>query len=150
MSWSHPFTLLQDKIPDRILYPRDRSSVPQELLATPCFENCTEDSTVFRIYMIGSDLEVRTIQELDAEESIHAVFSVVEQSQCSGYGRTYEHETVVKVTEYVEKSQEESVTYFVVFETEMANVVLTQRMPDGSLLWQENPDGLELRSSLGR
>eukprot|EP00913_Durusdinium_trenchii_P005529 g5151.t1 len=42
--------------------------------AVPEFQQTTEDGIIFRIYKLGS-LEVRTIQEPEAEEQVHQVFS---------------------------------------------------------------------------
>ncbi|CAK9021962.1 unnamed protein product [Durusdinium trenchii] len=53
-----------------------KRSLLQEVMpnAVPEFQQTTEDGIIFRIYKLGS-LEVRTIQEPEAEEQVHQVFS---------------------------------------------------------------------------
>merc|ERR1712125_206867 len=77
--------------------------------AQPIFNNCTEEGTRFRIYRVGS-LEVRTTQDVGADEEIGAVFSIRSLPLCSPTSTTglysWSHGLqgrIVKVTEFVER-----------------------------------------------
>merc|ERR1712173_375574 len=109
----------------------------------------------FRIYRFGS-LEVRTIQAHNSEETVGAVFSVRapkgtmvgKKDRCVD-----DDEKMVKATEYVERADEGTVTnhhYYVVLETAKGNVIVTEKLRDGTVTWNENPRDLEDRTSLAR
>merc|ERR1712014_326167 len=64
---------------------------------------------------------------------------------------------MVKATEYIERacygaSAQEMVyhRYYVVLETDKGNVILTEKLMDGTVTWEENPQNLENRTSLAR
>jgi len=148
-----------------VLHPRPdykaETHVLEHLLtgAVPVFDKKTEDAVRFRIYKFGT-LEVRTMQEPEGKELIGAVFSV-RNSPKKGVASvltTKGHETVVKVTEYVEKAYHGSSLatqamyrrYYVVLETEQKNLIVTERLLDGTVAWEENPNDLEDRNSLAK
>jgi len=146
----------------------DASKFEQLLKSTiPIFNKCTEDGMRFRIYKAGN-IEVRTTQEHDSEEVIGAVFSCRAPTQVLGTGEGLaikQHESIVKVTQYVEKIQgktpksmqlkKESKTsladfhFYVVFETESGNIIVTEKLGT-TATWAENPPNLEARNSLAR
>lgn len=110
--------------------------------ATPTFDKSSEDGVRFRIYTIGK-LEVRTTQVPEGQEVVGAVFStnvpVLEGAAVE------DQEKLVSVTEYIEKSRKVRRSY-IVFETEQGNVVVTEKLEDGTVTWQENPNNLEARN----
>jgi hypothetical protein len=119
--------------------------------AESLFDKCAEDGTRFRIYRHGS-LEVRTTQEHGGREVIGAVLS-------RGLQELDEDDCIVKVTEYVEKgiqdAQEEEEALppyvsYVVFETKAGHSIVTQLHPDGSVAWEEDPDGAAARHARAR
>merc|ERR1712151_355130 len=120
--------------------------------AEPAFDKTTEDGTRFRIYRIGS-LEVRTTQEFSHEEFIGAVFSLRTPQQASMEDRqgqsANEQEQVVKATEYIEGAENDPSLRrnYVVLETNCGNVIMTERLADGSATWEVNPQMLEVRNS---
>merc|ERR1719479_280136 len=65
-------------------------------------------------------------------------------------------EKVTKVTEYVERPRHNtqlgpnSHHSFVVLETEQGNKIITERLMDGTVTWEENPTDLEDRNSLAK
>eukprot|EP00416_Gambierdiscus_australes_P019815 CAMPEP_0171075636 /NCGR_PEP_ID=MMETSP0766_2-20121228/12898_1 /TAXON_ID=439317 /ORGANISM="Gambierdiscus australes, Strain CAWD 149" /LENGTH=438 /DNA_ID=CAMNT_0011532525 /DNA_START=108 /DNA_END=1424 /DNA_ORIENTATION=+ len=112
----------------------------------PVFDRSAEDGTRFRVYRCGS-LEVRTTKEVDGKEEIGAVFS----SRAVGESPTpcKSNDKIVKVTEYVERSSKGCHIY-VVLETEAKQTIVTEQRNDGTMKWEENPKGLEERSSLAK
>merc|ERR1712032_126224 len=107
----------------------------------PVFDKNTEDGTVFRIYCVGS-LEVRTVQELNGNETIGAVFSICEKARdASGNDKVSGKTRIVKVTQYVERLAQ-GCGYFVVLETEQGTKILTERLPDMRAVFEESPAGL--------
>jgi len=128
----------------------------------PSFDRSTEDGTRFRIYRFGS-VEVRTTQDHDGRERAVAIFSVRASSKKAQAQRIAEQERVVKLTEYVERARQggaaaargASLTSlehhsYVVLETENENLILTERLEDGSVTWEENPADLEDRNSIAK
>jgi len=118
--------------------------------AVPAFDKSTEDGLRFRVYRFGS-LEVRTTQEHGGEELVGAVFARAE----GGAGRpkaAEPEEKVVKVTEYVEMldAQANERHSYVVLGTEAGGSVLTEKLPDGTVRWEEAPKDLEDRNSLAK
>merc|ERR1712032_426879 len=75
----------------------------------------------------------------NGQETIGAVFSVSaaskEQKEVSGKAK------IVKVTQYVEKLAEGR-GYFVVFETEQGTKIVTEKLPDTKVVFEENPADL--------
>lgn len=111
--------------------------------ATPMFDKTSEDGVQFRIYRIGK-LEVRTTQVPEGQQVVGAVFSMnapVLEGAAVG-----EQEKLVKVTEYIEKSRTVRRSY-IVLETEQGSLVVTEKLEDGTVTWQENPSNLEARNS---
>merc|ERR1712217_1011640 len=82
-SWTDKVGLLSDdSVASANLYAREdflaEAAALRSIIASaekPSFEQNTEDGTAFRIYKKGS-IEVRTIQEHGAEETIGMVFSI--------------------------------------------------------------------------
>merc|ERR1719464_1164581 len=108
-------------------------------------------------------LEVRTLQEAGGEEAVGAVFSAEERGRSeAGGGRSpLESHRLAKVTEYVEGAtgvgaaaaggrRRPRCRYYVVLETEQGAKVVTERLPDGTTSWEENPVDLADRKSLAK
>merc|ERR1712176_40816 len=78
----------------------------------------------------------------------------VQQASSAGRRRlsATDADKIVKVTEYVEKSQQGALKcqYYVVFYTECGNMILTEKLADGTVVWKEDPEGLEDRNSLAK
>jgi len=173
-SWTSSFEvargLNQDAMQGSLLHPRPEYVAQASLLkgvlrsAVPVFNETTEDGNRFRIYKFGS-LEVRTTQEVGGDEVVGAAFSMQLPKMAGTQGEegvtVDECETVTKVTEFVESTQQRADSAkhkvpksrrhaYVVLETESGNVVVTEMCRDGQLMWQENPAGWELRNSLSK
>jgi hypothetical protein len=171
LSWTSSFAvsqrddILQDVRPLGALKPRPeykdqgRALMEHLKVSAPIFEKSTEEGLQFRIYRLGS-LEVRTTQELHDEEKVGAVFSIGSASpHASMRGplpADWEQEKIVKVSSYIEHTDSECQTstlrcrYYLVLETDKGDKILTERLPDGSLSWVENPSDLEERNSLAK
>lgn len=135
--------------------------------AAPEFEKATEDGTLFRIYRLGS-LEVRTVQEPGLPEAIGVVFSArttAWNSQPSRGASTLSgEEKIAKGSLYLEAIDSQTSArldekwssrlnychYYVVFETEKGNVIVTEMLGDGSAIMAVNPEGVEDRNSLAK
>lgn len=134
--------------------------------AAPELDKRTEDGSRFRIYKFG-DLEIRTVQERDAAEVVGAVFSTHPvphpREVCSGATTSedcaVDDVCVVRAIEYVERvrtpyvdSADTVPAYhtYVVLEIENGTVIVTEMKHDGSITWETEPSGLEMRSSLAR
>eukprot|EP00930_Biecheleria_cincta_P060789 TRINITY_DN4638_c0_g1_i4.p1 TRINITY_DN4638_c0_g1~~TRINITY_DN4638_c0_g1_i4.p1 ORF type:complete len:1016 (-),score=215.54 TRINITY_DN4638_c0_g1_i4:82-3129(-) len=137
--------------------------------AGPEFNKSCEDGVIFRIYRIGS-LEIRTTQERDCEEVVGAVFSRRAPSWQLSSGKRAkavgEKEAILKAKVYVEaveasNSQSASAQlygdpnkpighFYVVLETAASNVIVTERLANGSISWAVNSDSLDDRNSLAR
>jgi len=121
--------------------------------ATPTFDEKTEDGTRFRVYRVGN-IEVRSTQELDSEEDVGAVFSTraaagtTSTEECWSTIAKVDH--VVKVSEYVEKTLNEARRFYVVLETDQGDMIVTEKCKDQTVVWAENPSGLEYRNSLAK
>merc|ERR1719253_1195200 len=125
-------------------------------VSAPVFDKCTEDGMRFRAYRIGS-LDVRTTQEIGDKEEIGAVFSI-----CARSGKTIlnrkplkEDEELSKVTEYVEASLDPNslqlrCQYYIVLETVRGEKIVTERLRDGKVTWEQDPEDLDDRSSLAK
>jgi hypothetical protein len=130
--------------------------------SSPVFDRTTEDGMHFRIYRLGS-LEVRTVQEITSEEKVGAVFSIG-PSLTSSKKEVFESvdetipldEKLITATEYVEhaegseKSRGSMRQYYLTMETQNGRKILTERLPDGTVRWDEDPMDLEERNSLAR
>merc|ERR1719464_2260981 len=99
-------------------------------------------------------LEVRTTQEHDGEEVVGAVFSIRASAQTSeGRKRMNESEKIIKVSEYVRTdyaSLGACRRSYIVLETESGGAVVTEKLSDGTVVWEENPEDLQDRNSLAR
>mmetsp|Transcript_71854 Transcript_71854/g.166253 ORF Transcript_71854/g.166253 Transcript_71854/m.166253 type:complete len:997 (-) Transcript_71854:140-3130(-) len=117
--------------------------------ATPVFDKDTEDGARFRIYRFGS-IEVRTTQEQDCSELIGQIFSASRRRE-----HVKDTEFVVKATEYVEKAAlpgKVALAHrcYVVLEMASGRRVLTEKLSDGSLKWEEEPEDLNDRNALAK
>lgn len=172
-SWTPSFEIARGRIPVRVpegqppgvLQPRpeyNKGHVATLLsyilkVSAPVFDRSTEEGLRFRIYRIGS-LEVRTTHELGTLEEIGAVFSIGARTggtECRSGKRMKDEEEFSKVTEYVEASLEASscelqCRYYLVLEAQGGHKVVTERMRDGSVTWEEDPRDLEDRCSLAK
>lgn len=118
------------------------------------FDKCAEDGTRFRIYRYN-ELEVRTIQVHEGEETIGVVFSL-ELMEGRVRLKRHEQEPIAKVVEYVEHPNietppKESWTRpmycsYAVLETDQGNSIVTEQSRDGTVTWRVNPDDLEHRN----
>jgi len=118
--------------------------------AVPIFDKRTEDGTSFLIYRLGS-LEIRATQDLGGKPVVGAVFS------CGGGENDHESvaqdfERVVKATQYVEKAASGRLRcrMYLVFETEFGNKIFTEKLLDGTVVVNENPQNGDDRNSLAR
>jgi len=128
--------------------------------SSPMFEKSTEEGLCFRIYTLGS-LEVRSIQEVESEELVVAVFSIKKPEPAGavqGNKKVPDQEKVVKATQYVERTLG-SVSlaapgaqhhYYVVLETENGNKIRFERLSTGKLAWESGAEDLEDRNSLAK
>merc|ERR1712048_1551979 len=119
----------------------------------PVFEKSTEDGTKFCIYQVGS-LQVRTTQEHDGQEIIGVVFSShasVQRSGPHGNQSAGEVDKIVKVTQYVEATNDASLhRFYVTFETESGNFLVAEQFSHAKLALAENPTDLEARNSMAK
>merc|ERR1711904_262625 len=65
-------------------------------------------------------------------------------------------ERVVKAVEYVERDHQTTAPttlyrrYYVVYSTDMGNSFVTEKLVDGTVTWEENPNNLYDRNSLAK
>ena len=138
-------------------------------VAAPEFHKSTEDGTVFRIYRLGS-LEVRTIQEREGPEEVGVVFSTRAPTWDLAAGKSSgkpirDDEKIVRGRIYVEAIDVETARrldqkwsskrldychHYVVLDTEEQNVIVTEKLPDGTTMMVVNPEGVEDRNSLAK
>lgn len=117
--------------------------------ATPVFEQGVEDGSLYRIYRLGS-LEVRSIQEHNAEEEVVAVFTLQGSTTLDEeLKEASKDEKVDKVLLYVEGTAQDP-HYFVVMETDQGNTILTEKLKDGKSTFTLNPSALAERTSLSK
>jgi len=123
--------------------------------AIPVFDESTEEGNRFRVYKVGS-IEVRTTQEPNAKEIVGAVFSKRPSTQTSMEAKqsctVKDSHELTKVTVFVEKDPRlpSYYRYYLSFETEDGNAIVTEMLLDGSVAWRENPADLEDRNSLAK
>jgi len=118
--------------------------------AAPVFDRLTEDGVRYRIYRLGN-LEIRTTQDVEGQEEIGMVFSTQQDRQLIHEGTAVDgSEKLVKVTEYVERSQDGNGHFFVVAETEAGSVIVIEKLADGTNRLLENPKELSDRLSLAK
>jgi len=136
----------------------------------PEFDESTEDGTAFRIYTLGS-LEVRTAQEHDDLEVVGAVFSTsTPVPRAAGKGKAKDNDRITRVTEYVEQSHSSTAPSFdwestlrtlelsggsphhcyIMLRTEADDIIVTERLPSGTVAWRENPRDIEDRCYFAR
>lgn len=170
-SWTPSFEIARGRIPVRV-----PEGLPQGLLqsrpeynkghvatllahilkvSAPVFDRSTEEGLRFRIYRIGS-LDVRTTQEVGGEEEIGVVFSIGARSGGSHRDKCLQEEgEVTKITEYVEASLEASslqlqCQYYLVLETCSGKKIVTERLREGRVTWEQDPHDLHDRNSLAK
>ncbi|CAE7040244.1 unnamed protein product [Symbiodinium natans] len=130
--------------------------------AAPEFAQTTEDGMIFRIYKIGR-LEVRTTQAAQASnQEVLSVFSLRPACLEGSRGRLQTvspSEKFVKGRLYVEAIDGEHKEcakqlhlchFYVVLETSASNVIVTEKLADGSTTWVLNPSQIEDRNSLAK
>jgi hypothetical protein len=130
----------------------------------PIFDRSTEDGTRFRIYQVG-DLQVRTLQEHSGKELIGAFFSGRPPASASSPEEDgpssevpestgpAEEETLVRITQYVERAPTVSAgcRFYTVLETEAGRALVTERRHgEEAAAWLENAKELEARNSLAK
>merc|ERR1740123_2175347 len=124
-------------------------------LAVPVFDKCTEEGMRFRVYRIGS-LEVRTTQAVDEKEIVGVVFSWNPPTHSPVQGEPFERtkatDKITKATMYIERNRRSlsSHHYYVVLETEEANLMVAEMNSDGTVTLKENPVDLDVRNSLAK
>lgn len=168
-SWKESFDVARKHTPTRNtdkLYPRpdykNQAAVLEEHLKTtsPIFDKQTEDGLRFRIYTIGS-LQVRTTQSHDGEEIVGEVFSMCALTSASPTGSEPRailgSEKISKVTMYVENAMHSTADselldchYYVVIETVTGNSIVTEKLRDGSVVFNENPADVDDRNFLAK
>jgi len=103
-SFESSYHMEQRTLIARPAYKDQASELLQDALqdSAPIFDKSAEDGLRFRIYSFGS-LEVRTIQEIDGEEVVAAVFSVCNTTAAGEQGgdEVHDYEKVIKATQYV-------------------------------------------------
>jgi len=124
--------------------------------AAPEFQEKTEDGTCFRIYKIGS-LEIRTTQERFAEEQIGVVYSsrAPTWNLAATSQELSEREKVVECKVFLEAAEGDVVGkqphhLYMVCITANKNVIVTEKLANGSTIFLVNPKSLEDRNSLAK
>lgn len=170
-SWTSLFKIANGEVPRGLLQGGSlharlsfQQQVPlfKKLIQTtvPVFDRSAEDGTRFRIYRLGS-LEVRSTQANNGEEIIGAAFSVHGSTEVhmavESEMRTNMSENISKVTEFVERVHDTrqdcmppSRRNYVVFETAEGSQVVTEKLNDGTVAWEENPTDLHERNALAK
>jgi len=162
-SWSSAFEISRGSAsgkaqppPGGLLHPRPDYQAQAALFskalksATPVFDKTAEDGLAFRIYRFGS-LEVRTTQEPGGQEEIGAVFSFSQQAQAHECKESAgDQERIHKVTEYVENDASGNAHYYVTLETQAGNTIVTEKLRDGTVTWNENPCDSDDRNSMAK
>merc|ERR1712093_282280 len=99
---------------------------------------------------------------MGSKEEVGTVFSIRTPKSKGGRKgeRIHEQEKITKATEYVESAlggtapSEEKVAapcrYYLVLETENGHKIVTERLTNGKVTWEEDPDDVEDRNSLAR
>jgi hypothetical protein len=131
----------------------------------PIFEAFAEDGARFRAYRLGG-LEVRTTTAQEGNhEVVGAVFSIAPpkaETKAEPALKAEDGDAIVKATQYIERAGLElslsSVAVdgrphhrsYTVLETKLGLRVVTEKLPDGTLAWEEDPLGLEERNALAK
>jgi len=82
----------------------------------------------------------------DGKEIVGAVFSVRKADKGAKVRSVLQEDKLVKATEYVEARRH----CYIVLETEQGNVIVTEKMKDGTVSWEENPADVTDRNSLAK
>merc|ERR1712242_407671 len=63
-----------------------------------------------------------------------------------------DHDKIIKVTEHVEVARHNAVYChsYTVLKTVQGDVIVTEKLKDGTITWEENPEDLEDRNSLAK
>ncbi|CAJ1395203.1 unnamed protein product [Effrenium voratum] len=123
--------------------------------AAPDFQKSTEDGAVFRIYRIGS-LEIRTTQEKFGPEKVGVVYSgcTPTWNMASAAVDLPEREKLQEIKIFLEAAEEASdkqpYHFYVVCHTVKKNIIVTERLANGSTTFVVNPKNLEDRNSLAK
>mmetsp|Transcript_69944 Transcript_69944/g.197345 ORF Transcript_69944/g.197345 Transcript_69944/m.197345 type:complete len:427 (+) Transcript_69944:2-1282(+) len=161
LSWTSSIEIACRRAPRQLHAHSDHEIKAEELKPTEItFDQHTEDGVRFRIYKHGH-LDVRTIQEQGGKEVIGAIFMAGSLPRSPArWGQAQDQDKVTKVTEYVEIVDNllmgENImgnTYFhsyVVIETARGDAIVTEKLADGSAVWDENPGNIEERNSLAK
>jgi len=146
---------------DEVLHERPDYMVEAEIFrqviqsTPPAFDKKTEEGMRFRVYHIGS-VEVRTIQEVDGKEVVGAIFSKGRAPNATmndkELAKIQGSEKVVKITMHVERDRRlhTSHRYYIVLETDVAGMMVTEMHSDGTVTWKDNPANLEVRNFLSK
>jgi len=149
-SWTNSFDSTQASLPAiAVRCTQLDEQVDQVKSTAPVFDMSCEDGTRYRIYCAQS-LEVRTVQERDAEEAVGAVFSSAALCSTSASdSRIANDAKITKAVEYVEGT-ELGHHYYVVLETETSGSVTVEQLANGSVAFVENAEGLAARKALAK
>lgn len=115
---------------------------------------------VFRIYRIGS-LEIRTTQKKTGQEIVGKVFSRRAPSLQHSSGNrpkvVHQEEQIVKAKVYIEALESEKPQpgkplghFYCVLETNTSNIIVTERLANGTIGWAVNSDNLDDRNNLAK
>merc|ERR1719198_378357 len=127
----------------------------------PVFDKTTEEGARFRIYRIGS-IEVRTIQEFGKEETVAVVMSIQlsNKTNVAKEEKVKDEEELAKITHFVEQipintpsaedQKRDQHRFYVVVETAIGNVIVTEKLDHSTVTFQENPRDLAIRNSLAK
>jgi len=143
-SWASSIKVGSGKSQERSLHPYSGKSIELKDLKSMelFFDQSTEDGLRFRIYRHGS-LEVRTVQPHGGEEAVGVVFST-DAGKDGADAPVKDGELVRLMTQYVamgEAAQDgkaQDHRYWLLLETEMENVIVTEKLRNGTVAWHEN------------
>lgn len=124
--------------------------------AAPEFQEKTEDGAVFRIYKIGS-LEIRTTQEKFGKEQVGVVYSsrAPTWNLAATSQDLSDREKVVECKVFLEAAEGDAQGkqphhFYIVCTTVNKNVIVTEKLANGSTTFLVNPKNLEDRNSLAK
>merc|ERR1712066_354261 len=83
--------------------------------------------------------------DIDDEEVVGAVYSIAEapvEDKSLEAMRALDSDKLTKVTEYVERELSGGRHYFVVLDTQQGYKILTEKIRDGKVIWEESPKTL--------
>lgn len=124
--------------PSRPLHPYSGDKVEMKDLQSiqPAFDQSTEDGMRFRIYHHG-ELEVRTVQPRAAAESVGVVFST-RPDQDETQQPVSDTLLIRLLTQYVTTGEAADHRYWLLLETEEDNIIVTEKLSSGEVVWHEN------------